>query len=165
MEAAIKNNVPGIDANCGGACACATCHVYLDATAEVLGVTPSTELGTITVSVDMELKVCNNGKKFIIGNKPTHASEPNTALIAALKSAHQVKALYMGQDVKSLSKTASERNMDPRHIWRTLKLAFLAPDIQLAILAGTQPRGLILKDLVYQATPVSWNEQRAQFGF
>ncbi len=31
MEGAIRNNVPGIDADCGGACACATCHVYVDA--------------------------------------------------------------------------------------------------------------------------------------
>ncbi len=30
MEGAIRNNVPGIDADCGGACACATCHVYID---------------------------------------------------------------------------------------------------------------------------------------
>ena len=30
METAIKNSVPGIDADCGGACACATCHVYVD---------------------------------------------------------------------------------------------------------------------------------------
>ena len=29
MQAAIKSNVPGIDADCGGACACATCHVYV----------------------------------------------------------------------------------------------------------------------------------------
>jgi len=31
MEGAVKNRVPGIDADCGGACACATCHVYVDA--------------------------------------------------------------------------------------------------------------------------------------
>ena len=30
MEGAVKHNVPGIDADCGGACACATCHVYVD---------------------------------------------------------------------------------------------------------------------------------------
>jgi 2Fe-2S ferredoxin len=29
METAIANGVPGIDANCGGACSCATCHVYV----------------------------------------------------------------------------------------------------------------------------------------
>lgn len=31
MEGAVTNNIPGIDADCGGACACATCHVYVDA--------------------------------------------------------------------------------------------------------------------------------------
>lgn len=30
MEAAVANNLPGINADCGGACACATCHVYVD---------------------------------------------------------------------------------------------------------------------------------------
>ena len=29
METALRNSVPGIDAECGGACACATCHVYV----------------------------------------------------------------------------------------------------------------------------------------
>ena len=30
METALRESVPGIEAECGGACACATCHVYVD---------------------------------------------------------------------------------------------------------------------------------------
>lgn len=30
MEIAVKNNVDGIDADCGGACACATCHIIFN---------------------------------------------------------------------------------------------------------------------------------------
>ncbi|MEM7406467.1 MAG: 2Fe-2S iron-sulfur cluster-binding protein [Pseudomonadota bacterium] len=30
MQAALNNNIPGIDADCGGQCACATCHVFVE---------------------------------------------------------------------------------------------------------------------------------------
>ncbi len=35
MEGAIDNSVPGIDADCGGMCACATCHIYVPANADL----------------------------------------------------------------------------------------------------------------------------------
>ena len=38
METALRASVPGIEAECGGACACATCHVYVsDAWTEIVG--------------------------------------------------------------------------------------------------------------------------------
>ncbi|MHC8380517.1 2Fe-2S iron-sulfur cluster-binding protein [Pseudomonas sp. LB3P14] len=30
MQGAVNNAIPGIDADCGGACACATCHIYIE---------------------------------------------------------------------------------------------------------------------------------------
>ena len=36
METAIKNSVPGIEAECGGACSCSTCHVYVDEAFEAI---------------------------------------------------------------------------------------------------------------------------------
>ena len=43
---------------------------------------------------------------------------------------------------------------------RLLRLAFLSPDIQRAILAGRQPAGLRLEDLIRDAMPTDWNEQQ-----
>lgn len=53
MAAAIDNGVPGIDADCGGACACATCHVYVDeAWLEKVGPVTECEDGMLSVSSD-----------------------------------------------------------------------------------------------------------------
>ncbi|WP_321396610.1 2Fe-2S iron-sulfur cluster-binding protein [Emcibacter sp.] len=41
MEAAVNNSVPGIDADCGGACACATCHIIVPDSFKAATGTPS----------------------------------------------------------------------------------------------------------------------------
>ena len=55
MEGAVKNNVPGIDADCGGACACATCHVYVDeAWAEKTGKASAMEESMLDFAEDVK---------------------------------------------------------------------------------------------------------------
>ncbi|MFK7864170.1 MAG: 2Fe-2S iron-sulfur cluster-binding protein [Pseudohongiellaceae bacterium] len=53
MQAAISNGVPGIDADCGGSCSCATCHVYVhdDWLAKTGEVNP-TEEAMLSLSTD-----------------------------------------------------------------------------------------------------------------
>jgi site-specific DNA recombinase len=48
---------------------------------------------------------------------------------------------------------------------RLLRLAFLAPDIQQAILAGLQPRSLNLEQLIHSDLPSAWPAQRRALGF
>ena len=48
----------------------------------------------------------------------------------------------------------------PRYQRRLLRLAFLSPDIQRAILAGRQPAGLRLEDLVRNPMPSAWDAQQ-----
>jgi len=120
---------------------------------------------TTTLNVELELKVCNNGKKVIIGNKPAITPTPNASLINALKIAHQIKQQYMGIMPPSLTHIATSMNMNKRQVWRNLKLAFLAPDIQLSILSGTQPHGLCIQDLLDTKLPIEWLAQRTVLGF
>ncbi|MEL6686336.1 MAG: recombinase family protein [Pseudomonadota bacterium] len=139
--------------------------VSLDLTvlAAQLGIAVS-DLGQTTLTVEAHLKVCNNGKKIIVGNK-TKPANPNPTLIRTLRLAHKLKALHLAARPLSISEIAANQNLDKRHVWRILRLAFLAPDIQIAILNGRQPRDMLQKDLIYPALPYCWKRQRILLGF
>jgi 2Fe-2S ferredoxin len=53
MELAVRNGLEGIEADCGGACACATCHVYVDeAWTALAGAAASDEADMLEFAVD-----------------------------------------------------------------------------------------------------------------
>ena len=69
MEGAIQNNIPGIDADCGGSMACATCHVYVEE--KWLDKIPKAEEGEIDM-IDMAFEPKTNSRlscQLIVSNE------------------------------------------------------------------------------------------------
>lgn len=82
-------------------------------------------------------------------------ARPDPVLIKALRTAHAM----LGRDPDGWP-ALDEIPASPYHR-RLLQLAFLAPDLQRAILAGRQPAGLTLKQILKQRLPLLWSEQSA----
>ena len=59
MEGAVQNDIPGIDADCGGSMACATCHVYVEE--KWLDKLPKAEDGEVDM-IDMAFEPKNNSR-------------------------------------------------------------------------------------------------------
>ena len=50
MSVAVDNNVPGIDGDCGGNCACATCHIFVDSASDLAGTAREEERGMLAIA-------------------------------------------------------------------------------------------------------------------
>mgnify|MGYP003626215116 FL=1 len=62
-------------------------------------------------------------------------------------------------------RAAEASSWEATHLARMLRLAFLAPDIQQAIIAGRQPQSLRLRALLETDLPANWSGQRQVLGF
>jgi hypothetical protein len=84
-------------------------------------------------------------------------------LIAALKAAHALLAEGTGGPVGLVESAQLSTAPDDPYKRTLIRLAFLAPDIQSAILEGRQPIGLNRQRLVLGAIPPAWADQRRLF--
>jgi DNA invertase Pin-like site-specific DNA recombinase len=82
---------------------------------------------------------------------------PDAVLINALRRAHSMVDL----DARKLP--ICRNSPATQYGRRLVQLAFLAPDLQEAILSGTQPADLTLEHLIAQTLPIDWHEQRRLF--
>ena len=95
---------------------------------------------------------------------PAGSSTPRDARLVELVArgfATRDQLIQLTQDeVGAMAKT------EYRHLERTARLAYLAPDIVRAIMEGRQPRSLNARTLARLGSlPLSWSEQRAMLGF
>ena len=97
------------------------------------------------------------GRTRIIGGaEPT--ARPDPVLVKALRAAHAM----LGRDVSGWP--ILEVAPASTYHRRLVRLAFLAPDLQRAILSGRQPPGLTLGALMDAPMPLLWTDQASAFG-
>ena len=109
----------------------------------------------VTIPISLPLR----GGRPSINAGQSDAADHDTILIAALRKAHAM----MGRDERG--RPLIEAAPTSPYERRLLRLAFLAPDIQQAMLAGRQPRNLKLEKLIHQDLPIAWSKQREMLGF
>ncbi len=104
------------------------------------------------------------GQSWIIaapGSSPALRRDPS--LIRALGAAHRLAAGLGWRSTDGALEMLSAKAPALPHHRKTVRLAFLAPDLQQDILDGRQPSGLTLDRLNNQPIPLSWVEQRRLF--
>jgi hypothetical protein len=89
---------------------------------------------------------------------------PRPALIKAVARGHAWYEKVLEGKVADMRSLARETGLTPHYVRNVFACAFLAPDIVEAILEGRQPLALKFEHL-YKNIPLSWVEQRQQFGF
>lgn len=95
----------------------------------------------------------------------TSDQQVDPGLVQAIVRAHAWVRILQSEDVASIEELATSVGLHPKVVRKSIRLAFLAPEITAAILAGNQPPGLALASLNTSHLPVSWQKQKAAFRF
>ncbi len=106
--------------------------------------------------------------RLVIEGADNHskACKPDPALIKAVVRAHKWFDDLVSGRARSLTAIAETEGLSDRYVSHLLPLAFLAPDIIMAVLAGAQPVDLTVEALTKRTDlPLAWAEQRALLGF
>ena len=127
-------------------------HLQLDEGERIVDQTED----AITIALPLLLPL-RGGKKLITKSKLA-PPRPDDVLIAALRKAHAMLSNERGFPIMQASPVSPYDR-------KILRLAFLAPDIQLAIVKGRQPPHLFLEKIQQMTIPLSWKKQRVLLGF
>jgi site-specific DNA recombinase len=96
--------------------------------------------------------------------KATDAT-PKPWLVDLVLKADEMRRYALNNRDKTVSELASEKRIGPSTFARLLRVNYLAPDIQAAIIDGTQPERLTVWDILKGPLPLDWEQQRQLLGF
>ncbi len=121
--------------------------------------------GLIDVTVPIEPKRRGVEAKLVVRAGEGEAAVPDPYLIALLARAHRWFHQLSAGEIGSILELAERDRIDARDVGHNIQLAFLAPDIVEAILAGRQPVELTARRLRHiGALPLDWERQRRLLG-
>jgi site-specific DNA recombinase len=119
----------------------------------------------IRLSIPASLKRTGKEMKFVV-NGVANSAPADTTLIRVLVRGQKIAKRLFESNCPPLEAVAREEEITASYATRLVRLAFLAPDIVAAILAGQQPPGLTANKLMADTRlPLNWREQRAALGF
>ena len=119
----------------------------------------------IRLSIRASLKRTGKEMKFIVEGV-VNSAPADTTLIRLLVRGQKIAKRMFEPNCPPLEAIAHEERIAASYATRLVRLAFLAPDIVAAILAGKQPPGLTANKLMADTRlPLDWRDQRAALGF
>lgn len=131
----------------------------------VLPSTDALEIEADAVVLTVQARLQTRGGSRMIatpdGAPVVEASHIDLVLLRALVRAEAWKRRLVRGGVKTIKEIADDEGLQAGHVQRILRLAFLSPDLKLAILNGRAPARLTLQRLMEQGVPDLWANQRA----
>jgi len=128
---------------------------------------PQKAQNELSLTIPATLKRCGIETKLILSSddkdERPHVRTLN-ALQDALRKALVWQEAFLSGKMPSLAAIARQEHVSQRRVAHLLHLAYLAPDIMEAILAGDVPLTLTLSSLK-NSIPLDWQEQRKVLGF
>ncbi len=119
----------------------------------------------IRLSIRASLKRTGKEMKFIVEGV-ANSAPADTTLIRLLVRGQKIAKRMFESNCPPLEAIAHEERITASYATRLVRLAFLAPDIVAALLAGKQPPGLTANKLMADTRlPLDWRDQRAALGF
>jgi hypothetical protein len=121
--------------------------------------------GTPVISTPLRCYLRGGKTALIHVSASAQRRRPDRALVSGLKRAHS-ELQQRGVDLtRRRTSLENARGLDDPYHRRLAALAFLAPDLQQAILEGRQPAGMTLSILLSSDLPLEWSAQRRLLGF